>query len=61
MLGVLRKLFGSKHERDVKAVEPLVDEINQHVEEYAKLSDDDLRSKTVEFRERIAAAIGDAE
>jgi preprotein translocase subunit SecA len=61
MLGVLRKLFGSKHERDVKAIEPLVEEINRHFEEYQRLSDDELRAKTAEFRGRIAEAIRDVE
>jgi preprotein translocase subunit SecA len=61
MLGVLRKLFGSKHERDVKAIEPLVGEINQHFEQYRQLTDDELRAKTIEFRARIAVAIKDVE
>ena len=47
MLGVLKKIFGSKHERDVKSLQPLVDEINQYYDEYQKLSDEDLRAKTM--------------
>ncbi len=61
MLGVLKKIFGSKHERDVKSLQPLVDEINQYYEEYQKLSDDELRAKTTEFRGRIAEALKDVE
>ena len=57
MLGVLKKLFGSKHEKDVKALRPLVDEINAIYEGYAGLSDDELRAKTVEFRARIQEAL----
>ena len=41
MIGLVRKIFGSKHEKDVKALRPLVDEINQHFEELQKLSDDE--------------------
>jgi preprotein translocase subunit SecA len=61
MLGVLKKIFGSKHERDVKAIEPLVGEINAYYEQYQKLADDELRAKTVEFRSRIHEAIKDVE
>ncbi len=61
MLGVLKKLFGSKHERDVKALEPLVGQINAFYEEYQKLSDNQLRAKTDEFRARIHEAIKDIE
>ncbi|MFM1548539.1 MAG: preprotein translocase subunit SecA [Lentisphaeria bacterium] len=50
----LKRLFGSKHERSVKRMRPLVRQINRYEEEYQKLSDDDLRAKTVEFRERLS-------
>ena len=50
----LKRLFGSKHERSVKRMLPLVRQINRYEEEYQKLSDDDLRAKTVEFRERLS-------
>ncbi len=61
MLDVLKKLFGGKHERDVKLVRPVVEEVNRHYAEYQKLSDDELRAKTSEFRERIAGEIHDVE
>ncbi|HTY59297.1 MAG TPA: preprotein translocase subunit SecA, partial [Bacteroidota bacterium] len=61
MLGVLKKLFGSKHEKDVKALRPLVDEINAIYEGYAALSDDELRAKTGEFRARIQEALKETE
>ncbi len=61
MLGVLKKLFPSKHEKDVKALRPLVDEINALYDEYGKLSDDELRAKTVEFRSRIQEALKETE
>jgi preprotein translocase subunit SecA len=53
MLKFLSKVFPSKSEKDVRRILPLVDEINRHFEEYQKLSDDELRAKTVEFRQRI--------
>ncbi|MCX2573317.1 preprotein translocase subunit SecA [Pedobacter sandarakinus] len=55
MLGFLAKIFGSKSERDIKSIQPLVVKIN---EEYAKLSalnHDELRAKTIEFKGRISA------
>jgi preprotein translocase subunit SecA len=62
---ILKSLFGSKHERDLRRIAPLVDEINRHFESYASLSDEELRGKTAEFRARIqesaAAATDDAE
>jgi hypothetical protein len=61
MLGALKRLFGSKHERDVKILRPIADEINVFYEEYQKLSDDELRAKTDEFRARIKEAIRETE
>jgi preprotein translocase subunit SecA len=61
MLGLIKRLFGSKHEKDVKALRPLVDEINAHVGEYEKLSDEELRGKTAEFRARIQEALRETE
>jgi len=53
---LLRAVFGSKHDRDIRRVEPIVEEINRLCESYRDLADDQLRGKTAEFRARIAAA-----
>ena len=54
MLGYISKLFGgSKSEKDVRSVQPLVASINRFFEQYQSLSNDQLRSKTQEFRSRI--------
>lgn len=53
MLNVIKKLFGSKQDRDVREYGPRVEEINRYFEEYSTLSNDELRGKTEEFRERI--------
>ncbi len=45
---------GTKHERDVKAYSTLIPDINTFGEQYLSLSNDALRNKTVEFRQRIA-------
>ncbi|MEM1326564.1 MAG: preprotein translocase subunit SecA [Bacteroidota bacterium] len=54
MFKALKKLFGTKYDRDVAEYEPIVDEINEYYESYSSLSNDELRNKTVEFRARIA-------
>ena len=53
IVGVLKKLFGSANERELKRLAPLVDEINSFEPEITKLSDDQLRGKTAEFRQRL--------
>ena len=60
MMKFLTKVFGTKHDRDVKKMRPLVDEINGIALEYQNLSDEELRAKTPEFRKRIAEATADA-
>lgn len=53
MLGVLEKIFGSYSEREVKRIEPIADEVLSYEEEMSKLSDDELRGKTQEFKDRL--------
>jgi preprotein translocase subunit SecA len=54
MLGFISKMFGgSKSEKDIKNIEPVVGEINRHFAGYQALSNDQLRSKTIEFKDRI--------
>ncbi|HKL21493.1 MAG TPA: hypothetical protein VJ904_06785, partial [Tichowtungia sp.] len=50
---VLKKIFGSKSDRDMKQMRPLVEKINAQEAEYQKLSDEQLIGKTDEFRARI--------
>lgn len=53
MLNFLKKIFPSKHEKDVNAILPIVDEINKYFDEFETLSDDQLKEKTNEFKQRI--------
>jgi preprotein translocase subunit SecA len=54
MLGFISKLFGgSKSEKDVKKIEPIIGKVNHFFSSYQSLSNDALRNKTQEFRERI--------
>ena len=55
MLGALaRSLFGTANDRIVKGFDKPVAKINALEPEFAKLSDEQLRAKTAEFRERLA-------
>ncbi len=49
----ISKLFGTKHDRLVKKIQPRVDEINEVFETLSGLSDDELKAKTDEFKQRI--------
>ena len=51
--GVVKKIVGSRHGREVKRLAPLVDEINGHFADLESLPEDRLQAKTEEFRERI--------
>jgi len=54
MIGFISKLFGgNKSEKDVKLITPVVEQINQSYNSYQSLSNDALRSKTTEFKQRI--------
>lgn len=52
---VLSIFFGTKHERDIKKLKPLVSRINALEPDMKKLSNDEMRAKTAEFRSRVAA------
>jgi len=54
MFNVLKKIFGTKYDRDVKEYSPRVTIINEHFEKLKSLDNDALRNKTHEFRARIA-------
>lgn len=55
MIGtIFSKLLGSKNDRQLKKVAKLVKKINSFQDEYKTLSDENLRSKTEEFKQRLA-------
>ena len=54
MIGFISKLFGgNKSEKDIKIIMPRVEQINQFSAAYHSLSNDALRAKTNEFKQRI--------
>ncbi|AGB42106.1 preprotein translocase, SecA subunit [Halobacteroides halobius DSM 5150] len=54
MLGLLKKLFPDPNEKRLKQMRPLVDQVNSFEAEISNLTDEQLRAKTDEFKERLA-------
>ena len=50
---ILKAVFGSKSGRDVKRLRPLINKINELEVSYQKLSEDELKAKTQEFKDRL--------
>src|SRR5690606_21148563 len=61
MIDFFQSLFGDKNERELKKLWPVVEQINQEFEKLASLSDEELRGKTAEFKQRIREAVKDIE
>ena len=63
MLNLIFKKFagGTKSERDIKAIMPVIDKSKKEYEKIMLLSNDELRQKTLEFKSRIAEAVRDEE
>jgi preprotein translocase subunit SecA len=60
-MSILTKIMGDPNERELKKIRPIVARINDLEPEMEKLSDEELRGKTAEFRQLIDAAVEDAE
>jgi preprotein translocase subunit SecA len=52
-LNILGKLFGNKYEKDIKQINPIVDQINLEFEKIKKLDNDQLRDKTIDLKKQI--------
>jgi len=50
---ILTKVFGTKHERDIKKIQPVVFAVNEWEPRLKRLSDEDLRSRTSDLRRRL--------
>ncbi|OGS22642.1 MAG: preprotein translocase subunit SecA [Elusimicrobia bacterium RIFOXYA2_FULL_39_19] len=50
---ILKTVFGTKNQRVLKKVDPIVEQINELEEETKKLSDEQLKNKTTEFKNRL--------
>ena len=61
MFGFLKKILGSKSDKDLKEIYPLVDKINSEYDKLNTISDEDLRSKTEEFKLKIKNSLIETE
>lgn len=53
-MGLVKKLFGSHSDRELKKIYPIADKVMALEESYGKLTDEELKAKTPEFKTRIA-------
>ncbi|MBE6925544.1 MAG: preprotein translocase subunit SecA [Ruminococcaceae bacterium] len=53
-MGLFTKLFGTRSEREIKKLQPILNKILALEEEYKKLSEEELRGKTAQFKARLA-------
>ena len=58
---VISAVIGTRHERERKKIQPIVDEINEHYARLQNVSDEELRGQTAKFREIIRERTGDLE
>jgi preprotein translocase subunit SecA len=58
---MLTNVFGTRHERERKRVQPIVNAINEEYERLQSVSEEELRGQTARFRERIRDATGELE
>ncbi len=54
---ILKKIFGTKSDKDIKVIQPVVDQINKIYPSYSNISNDELRAKTAEFKSRLAKKV----
>ena len=54
LTAILKMIFGTKSQRDVRRMQPIVAKINRLEVELQKLTDEELQAKTLEFRQRLA-------
>ena len=60
MFGFLKNILGSKSDKDLKDLYPMVDKINSEFDKLKNISDDELRNKTFEFKEIIQNNLKDS-
>ena len=54
VMGLAQKLFGTHSEHELKRIYPIADKIESYKESYGKLSDEELKAETKEFKDRLA-------
>src|SRR5687768_2777486 len=59
--GILSKVFGSRHEREARRIQPIVDEINEITQDLQGLSEAELKAQTEKLRAAIKERCGELE
>ena len=54
MIGSLKNILGNSNARVIKKMQSVIDDINDFSPDIARLNDNELRSKTIEFKDRIS-------
>jgi len=60
-MSILSKIFGDPNEKFMKGLQPIIDKINSFEPEFEKLSQEQLKEKTKEFKERLVPPTGGGE
>src|SRR5689334_5768757 len=58
---VINAVIGTRHERERRKIQPIVDEINEHYARLQNVSEEELRAQTAKFREIIRERTGEIE
>ena len=53
-MSIIEKVFGTHSDRELKRIEPIVKKIESYRDEMGKLTDEELRGRTAEFKRRVA-------
>ncbi len=61
LTGLLSGVFGTRHDRERKRVQPIVDEVNEHYARLQTISEEELRGQTDKYRARIGEVTGEIE
>src|SRR6476661_1400913 len=61
LTGLLSGVFGTRHDRERKRIQPIVDQVNEQYARLQNVSEEELRGQTAKFRARIAEATGEIE
>ena len=53
LFSTLTKIFGNKYDKDIAKINPIITEINKQYESLKSITNNDLRNKTIEFKQKI--------
>ena len=61
LFNIISKIFGKKYDKDIKNISPLIEEINNEFQNLNNISNDQLRKKTLQFKEHIHSSYREEE